>query len=245
MSRAYPRIASLTLAQDEIHVWRLNWRRGPRFDAESLSAEERARAERIRCEKTQGQFLAARALLRRLLGRYLGTAPAALAFVLGDKGKPRLAGTAPDEGLTFNVSHAGDWILIALARDRAVGVDVETPRAMQDMDGIAERCFAPSELAYWRALPADARADAFYAFWTCKEAFVKAVGQGVFLGLEQCVVDLAPPAFKLVAAPAVCGPAETWRLYDLSADLGARAALCTNKGNARVCLDEADSPLLA
>jgi 4'-phosphopantetheinyl transferase len=241
----YPRIASLTLAHDEIHVWRLYWRLGPEIDPSPLNEEEQAKAARIRCEKTQGQFIAARSWLRLLLGRYLRKDPAALSFVLGERGKPRLAGTAPDAGLVFNVSHAGDWVLIALARDRALGVDVEAPRAMRDMDGIAERCFAPRELAYWRALPLAASEEAFFAFWTCKEAFVKAVGQGVFLGLENCVIELGPPAPKLVSVPASCGDPGDWRLYDLSAGMIPRVALCTNKGNARVFLDDAYSRLLA
>jgi 4'-phosphopantetheinyl transferase len=98
---------------------------------------------------------------------------------------------------------------------------------------MAERCFAPAELAYWRGLPESQRVPAFFSFWTCKEAFIKAVGEGVFLGLEHCVIGLEPKP-RLLAAPERCGDPEAWELHGLNACAPAHAALCTNKGP--ICL---------
>jgi len=213
-----------------VHVYRLDLAAGSdeafRQAWALLDGEERGRAARIRHEPTKQSFVSVRAALRVLLGRYLRQAPEAICFALGDKGKPRLAGTEPDQGLVFNVSHSGDCGLIAIACDTSLGVDVERSRAMPHMDGMAERCFAPDELAWWQGLPPARQEQAFFAFWCCKEAFVKATGEGIGLGLESCAVDLSGQPPRLRSIPPRCGRAEDWRLAELDAGPGHRAALC-------------------
>jgi 4'-phosphopantetheinyl transferase len=126
----------------------------------------------------------------------------------------------------FNVSHSGDCGLLAFACDTRLGVDVERIRAMTHRDGIAARCFAPGELVWWQGLPEAQLETEFFSFWTCKEAFVKATGEGVSLGLESCVVNLAFKPPRLRSIPPSCGLAEEWRLAEIDAGLGYRAALC-------------------
>jgi 4'-phosphopantetheinyl transferase len=200
-----------------------------------LNSEEQARAGRIRHELTQRAFVRVRASLRILLGRYLRVAPSSIRFAFGGKGKPRLAGSEPDCGLVFNVSHSGDLGLIALALDTALGVDVERHRYMPNKDGMAERCFAESELAWWRALPEALRALAFFDLWSCKEAFVKATGEGIALGLETCVVDLHGPP-KLLAIPPNLGAVGEWRLNLLDLEAGYASAVCYQGAPRRVRL---------
>lgn len=219
----------MTSLDGEVHVYRLN------LAAEAdlpypqawdlLDGEERERAGRFRHEPSRRAFVTVRAALRVLLGRYLRRTPASIRFATGEKGKPRLAGSEPDRGLVFNVSHSGDWGFIALSLDTALGVDVERRRAMAYRDGMAERCFADDELAWWRALPEDRQEQAFFALWCCKEAFVKATGEGIALGLEACVVDLSGPP-RLVSVPPCCGKAEEWRLAAVEAEDGYAAAVC-------------------
>jgi 4'-phosphopantetheinyl transferase len=191
-----------------------------------LDGEERERAGRIRHAQTQQAFVQVRAALRLLLGRHLRQPPAAIRFALGGKGKPRLQGTAPDEGLVFNVSHSGECGLIALGQDTALGVDVERRRPMAHMDGMAERCFAPAELDGWQGLPQARREEAFFGYWCCKEAFVKATGEGIGLGLEACAVDLSQSPPRLLSVPSGCGRAEEWVLAEIDAGPDYGAALC-------------------
>lgn len=224
--------------EGEIHVYRLDLaecqgRPFPRAWA-LLDAGERERAECIRHEQTRRCFVWVRSCLRNLLGHYMGVAAGGIRFVLNEKGKPRLAGTAPNQGLVFNVSHSGDCGLIALAKDTALGVDVERKRAMAHMDGMAKRCFADSELAWWRSLPENHRQQAFFAFWSCKEAFAKATGEGIALGLDACVVDLSGQ-LRLVSIPPGYGAADEWLLVRIDVDESHSAALC-HQGQKRTVL---------
>ncbi len=230
--------------EGELHVYmlRLDQCREDSFRQawEWLDGEERARANRIRHEPTSRSFITVRSCLKGLLGRYLGQDPATVRFALNEMGKPRLENSEPDRGLVFNVSHSGDFGLIALARDTALGVDVERRREITHMEGMAERCFAPCELAYWRSLPEDRRQSAFFDFWSCKEAFVKAVGQGITLGLEACIVDLTAGP-KLVSVPGSCGKTEQWRLAKLDLGQGHAAAVCYRGAERKLRLFEAQS----
>ena len=190
-----------------------------------LAPEETERANRIVHLETQRSFVIVRASLRALLGRIMGVAPNTIRFELGEKGKPRLAGFKPDEGLVFNVSHSGGRGLIALAYDTTLGVDVEKWRVMKDYAGIAERCFSAGELACWRASPPECQQSVFFALWSLKEAFVKATGEGISLGLASCVVDLARRP-RLVSIPPRWGEADAWRLNVIDAGEGFSAGIC-------------------
>ncbi len=213
----------------EVHVHRLNLAGCPdtSFDQawHLLDGEEQERAGRFRHEPTRRSFVLVRSALRVLLGHYLRRTPDSIQFLLGEKGKPRLAGTEPNQGLVFNVSHSGDWGLIALSRDTALGIDVERKRAMAHRDGMAERCFATEELAWWRALPDEGQGQSFFTFWCCKEAFLKATGEGITLGLETCVMDLSGQP-RLVSIPQRCGKAEEWRLAEIEVEESYAAAVC-------------------
>ncbi|MFM8332974.1 MAG: 4'-phosphopantetheinyl transferase family protein [Candidatus Methylumidiphilus sp.] len=233
------RLTPMALLDGEIHVHRLDLASCAddlaSADWNLLDAAERERALRIRHEPTRRCFVHVRAALRSLLAQHLGCGPGTIAFDFGAKGKPRLAGAAPDEGLVFNVSHSGNCGLIALARDTALGVDVERCRAMASRDSMAERCFAAAELAWWRGLPDDARERAFFRLWSCKEAFVKATGIGIALGLADCAVDLSGPP-RLAAVPAAWGPVEGWRLAEIDVGPGYAAAVCQLGAARRLCI---------
>ena len=190
------------LGRGEVHVWwaalDLDTQRVAHL-ADSLSPDERARAERFHFDRDRVRFIAARGVLRALLGGYLGVSPPALAFEYGPHGKPALAASstgAPAAALAaevrFNVSHSTGVALYALARGRDVGVDVEGLRGDFATDEIADRFFSPAERMALRALPAEARCAAFFACWTRKEAYIKARGVGLSLALDAFDVSLAP-----------------------------------------------------
>ena len=106
----------------------------------------------------------------------MGTNPASVEFGRMPEGKPTLKDCAH---LRFNLSHSGDLVVIAVALEREVGVDVEAIRPMPDLEDIAKFFFASGERDDLLSLPPDERIPAFFHCWTRKEAFVKAVGSGL------------------------------------------------------------------
>jgi 4'-phosphopantetheinyl transferase len=172
-----------------IDIWRINLRELP-DRLTLLSPDEQARAQRFRYATDRSDFIAARATLRRLLGSYLKRAPEQLEFGYGPQGKPTIA------GLEFNLSHAAGWALVAVSADRAVGVDLEAIRPVADLAGLTARFFNSAEHAAIEQLPLDQREAAFFRYWTCKEAYLKATGTG--LGKIQTVEIQFDPAAQLV-----------------------------------------------
>ncbi|HEX6184608.1 MAG TPA: 4'-phosphopantetheinyl transferase superfamily protein [Pyrinomonadaceae bacterium] len=217
------------LSGGEVHVWRA------RLDVdaktfrelwESLSPDERARAERFHFRVDREHFIAARGGLRDVLGRYTGTAPRHLRFSYDAYGKPSLDGEAGGGRLRFNVSHSKGVALYALAEGRAVGVDVEYVREDFASLEIAEHFFARSEVAALRAVADGERAAAFFDCWTRKEAYIKARGEGLSLPLHLFSVSLTPgqPA-ALLSTEGEPQEAARWSLLELFPGEGFRAAL--------------------
>ena len=155
-----------------------------------LSPDERRRAARFHFERDRRRFAAARGILRAILGRYLGLDPSALGFAYGHHGKPALA--SPSAGPRFNVSHSGGLALLAFAAEHEVGVDVEQERPVPEMDSIRERNFSARENAELGVLPEAERGRAFFRCWTRKEAFIKAIGDGLSYPLDAFDVTVAP-----------------------------------------------------
>lgn len=191
--RMLPGRGELSLSANAVDVWlaRLDLDRdlSPRRLA-VLSTEERQRAVGMATEPRR-RFLAARSVLRALIASYLATEPGRLEFSCSGKGKPRLAGPYTGQRLHFNLSHSGDRALFAFGRS-PLGVDVERVRPLRDPQGLARRVLATTERRELEAMPAPARHQAFFAWWTLKEAYVKAVGTGIGLPLRSIAVTMAP-----------------------------------------------------
>lgn len=199
---------------------------------ESLSGDERGRAERFVFEVHRRRFTAARGLLREVLGGELRIEPAAVRFDYGPRGKPALARDLETE-LRFNVSHAQERALLAVARGLELGVDIEAVREGIDTTAIAKRFFSPLERSALLALPEAARADAFFTIWTRKEAYVKLLGGGLAIPLDSFDVSLGEPA-RLLRSKGGEAAAEPVELLSLTVPTGFRAALAIAGGPAAV-----------
>ncbi len=189
------------LASDAIHVWsvRVSGVLG-QLDAlhALLSAEEQGRAARFRRETDRQSSIAARGALRILLSGYTGIPAAKLAFQYSENGKPSLVPPVPSaergrgggcDSISFNLSHSGDWVVLAFGHGCNLGVDIEKIRPKMDVLPIASRYFTPGETARIEA-SADPR-EAFFQHWVRKEAYVKACGSALFRELGTFAVPMS------------------------------------------------------
>ncbi len=181
------------LGDNDVHLWRAFLDRGDFRDAETvLGEDERLRASRFVFPRDRNRFIAARDILRAILGRYTGRSAAAMEFQYEPEGKPRLRLHESDPPIRFNVSHSQDLAVYALTRRREIGVDVEAIRSNIPVAQLAEQVFSATELAELRALPCERQEEAFFLCWTRKEAYVKARGAGLGMPLDSFSVSLTP-----------------------------------------------------
>ncbi|MEO0756448.1 MAG: 4'-phosphopantetheinyl transferase superfamily protein [Cyanobacteria bacterium J06648_16] len=195
----------LQLDRQHLHLWRIDLSGGADRDYwPCLSRDERERAERFRFDRDRTRFVQSRGSLRYLLGRYLDKAPVDITFAYGPYGKPHCPQA---EHLSFNLSHSDDQALCAVTHSRLVGVDVEQYRDLTYFDSLSRRCLAESELATLAQLPDHQRQPLFLQYWTCKEAYLKAIGCGLTRSLTSVHVQLHPP--RLLAGV----DSGDWRLH--------------------------------
>jgi 4'-phosphopantetheinyl transferase len=222
-------VEMLNLIAGEAHLWWIPLTADARavdLHRHVLAPDELSRAGRFHFDQHRQQFILAHGAMRRILGGYLNVPPQKVGFVYGPKGKPDLAASHNPGGVRFNLSHSGDRALLAVSRNQELGVDVEFVKS--DFGGmeIAERFFSPKEVQTLFAICGAERNAAFFACWTRKEAFIKAIGEGLSLPLNSFDVAFAPNA--LPALTRVEGNADEvlrWSLYDVPAGPEYKAAL--------------------
>jgi 4'-phosphopantetheinyl transferase len=201
-----------------------------RASAMLLSNAERQRASRFAFDRDRRRFTVARARLRRLLSARLGVRPESIEFVYGAHGKPALARRFADSDLRFNVSHSDDVGVFAFASGREIGIDVEAIRVIRDADAIAARFFSSGETNAYLALDPRNKPMGFFNCWTRKEAFIKALGDGLYHPLDCFDVSLAPgePA-KILRVRGTSGDDCGWRMESFSPAPGFVAAVASER----------------
>jgi len=204
-----------------VHVWRIPLEVSvavlDRYRS-YLSPDERERASRYRFERHARRFVVARGSLRALLASYLHERPADLAFAVSPYGKPRLWGR---EGLQFNTTHSHELALCAVGRQE-LGIDVEWVRPLPSMMHIASQSFHPREVVGLRQMGGDGVERAFFRCWSRKEAYIKAVGQGLSIPLDSFAVSIGDDACLLESGGE---SADGWRIVNLDAGPDYAAAL--------------------
>lgn len=209
------------IGEAETHVWRI------KLDLVSvdpldlqrvLALEEQSRADKFYREMDRRRYQVTRFALRDILSKYSLCEAEKIEFDYNQFGKPLVQGK---ENLRFNVSHAGEVSLIAVAQGREVGVDVEQVQEVSSDDPaslyrIAQRFFAPNEVRQLRQLPEAALVQAFFTCWTRKEAFIKAKGLGLAIPLDSFEVSFLPSARpELISFEADLVEKERWSFYAL------------------------------
>ena len=185
-----------------------------------LSADEQARADRYRQDGDVARFVKGRGALRRILGDRTGQDPRDLVFLEGDGRKPALR---DHPAVQFNLSHSGDFVLIALG-DTPLGVDIEAMREL-DWRALAAMNFHPDERAALDRCEGDAARAAFFQFWAHKEAFLKATGIGLTDHLTAINIALQG---GLISAPEALSP-DAWYAAPLDAPRGYAASIVSQR----------------
>ena len=238
-----------TLGPEEVHVWRAAMDvPGEALEGlrATLAEDEQARAARFRFDEDRNRYVVAHGILRALLGRILDMTPCAIRFRYNAHGKPELAGPEGPDALRFNLSHSQGLAMFAFTRGRRIGVDVQAHRkgTARPSSGerpspngvacseIAERFFSPREAAAIQALPGALQERAFYDCWTRKEAFMKARGDGLTLGLDRFEVSVRPeePA-GLLRVEGAGDEASRWTIVDVAPGSGYSGALAVEGRN--------------
>lgn len=216
-----------------IHVWRADVESllpcVPYFER-LLEDAERARGNAFHAVADRTRYAVARGALRVLIGRYVDVAPRDIRFVVGEFGKPHC--TRPEGApMTFNISHSGDVVLFAFARDGDLGVDVEhwSPRlGALERSRIAESVFSAAErTGIERLSPGAERRRAFYSVWSRKEAYLKGTGAGIARGLAHVEVSVDDAA-RLLEDRRDALAVERWTMRDLDVGPGYSATLAAS-----------------
>lgn len=234
MRELIPQDPALTAAlEHELHVW-YAWsdRIPPQELAERylslLDEEETARYHRFYFDKDRQHYLAAHALLRLTLSRYAPYAPHAWRFERGPNGKPEIAAAMGLPRLRFNLSHTQGLVACVVTLDRQCGVDVEHARTMRDMHGVADTVFSEAEIAWLRTQPEEKQAPTFFTFWTLKEAYIKATGEGLGGPLKSISFDISRSEIGVMFGKDISNDPSSWMLRHLKLEDGHQLAIAVS-----------------
>jgi 4'-phosphopantetheinyl transferase len=222
-----------------VEVWRVDVSTEPAARwRESLLPDELARADRYLFEADRGRFTVTRGVLRKLLQRYRPDHEGPLEFVCNQWGKPALPCGEP----RFNVSHSGDFALIAIAPGVEVGVDIEQVDIARRLDQLAETVFSRRELESFSRLQGDERVRFFFRTWSCKEAVIKAAGAGLSILVDRIQIEFGESSATVQAEPGAL-PAGPWSLQVLDAPSDYAAAVAARAAPIELAVyDWANSP---
>ena len=227
-AEVHVRIASLDRRQSEL-----------RFFESILAEDEINRANRFRFHKDRERFVAGRGLLRMILSSYVGVPANEIIFTYGCYGKPRLH-RQDSRPIEFNLAHSGGTAIYAITRDRPVGVDIEMIKDEFPLESVAEHFFSAVEVAALHSLPQPMQRIAFFKCWTRKEAFIKAVGDGLSCPLSDFDVSLTPGEPARLLSVRWGSDEAHWSMEDIESVAGYAAAIVFSGPQCRMHVDQWD-----
>lgn len=198
-----------------------------------MSSSERARLTRFYFAHDRRRYLITRGLVRTVLSRYIDLSPDAWVFGANAYGRPTIENAeARAAGLSFNLSHTNDLIVLGIANNRGLGVDVENISVRKAALDVAAKYFAPDEAADLSALPPCQRQLRFFEYWTFKEAYVKAVGAGLCIPLDQFSFSYPnQDCVKLSISSDLKDIPSRWQFWQLRPTRNHVLAVCAEKVN--------------
>ncbi|BAU66329.1 phosphopantetheine-protein transferase [Stanieria sp. NIES-3757] len=240
--------SKLNLSKDQIHIWRasLNLLSEEIEQLEQiLSEDERSRANRFRFPHLKDRFIVARGNLRKILSYYLQIESNSIKFEYTSRGKPQLATNLNQIGLQFNLSHSQDLALYGFSINQKIGIDLEHLRSIYDVEKLAQRFFSEREYKLITESDFDKKQQVFLQFWTAKEAYLKATGEGLVDSLSE--IEFLRKLDQSISLQSVHGntkAAQNWLVENFipAADYIATLAIehpLPNKTQQKICFWEA------
>ena len=227
MSRLIP------LTSAEIHLWLAFYdaiaEERVRFSYRELLGEaEREQELRFYSAKDRLRYLTTRALVRTVLSRYVSIHPREWVFSTNAYGRPGIVNApARDACLSLSISHTDSLIVLGLSKRRAIGVDVENFLVREVSMDIAERFFAPEEVAALRAVPPCRQQYRFFEYWTFKEAYVKARGMGLSLPFDKIAFHYpGDQGVEVTIDPALADDSARWQFWQFQPRSQYLVAVC-------------------
>jgi 4'-phosphopantetheinyl transferase len=222
----------------DIHMWRA-WLKLPPFlmyqFERTLSEDEHKRAACFHFEHDRDRFIIARGILRMILGSYLDIQPQEIHFAYNSYGKPGLSHNLTATAIQFNVSHSNELALYAFTCESEIGIDVEFVSPLLDEKEIANRFFSHREYTSYCQVSSNQKLNAFYNCWTRKEAYIKAIGNGLTHPLDSFEVSLIPSESpRILNIDGDKQKASEWTMIDLSPLPGYIAACAIKRKNLKL-----------
>ncbi len=168
------------LSPGELHVWNVSFNNSTSRLLEYrniLSEKELTKVLLFEFNQARNSYIVSQGTLRMLLSGYLGIPPKLVKIGKRRKGKPY---SIDNPGLYFNMSNSGKKAVIAFSRDTELGIDIEQIRSLPDLDEMITRNFTSREIRFINGKPEE-RTTRFFRFWTIKESYLKAIGEGMRL----------------------------------------------------------------
>ena len=222
-------LTSLTkpIVEGSAHIWTADlivWRSYAERLRSLLSDEEKDRLARLKITNKREEFLCSRGILRIILSRYVTEDPKNLTVNYTSAGKPFLPGT----GIQFNISHSKDFLLCGISLNKQIGLDIQEIYSISSLDRIINNFFSPAETRYLHTLPSgETYREHFFAIWTAKEAYLKAVGDGIQGSFNQ--ISIIPESVDLqifrLDLPGSKKSELNWTINSLEVSQGYYAAL--------------------
>ncbi len=190
------RLNNWVLPSDNIHLWcfTLDQLSPHQLQLQSfLAADEQEKSKKYIFEKDRQRYILARGALRYLLGQYLALPPTDIHIVYSSFGKPRIKHHQNIRDIQFNLSHAGNYILISISQYQNIGVDIEFMISNFDFMSIAQHFFSAEEYKTLSIVPHKDQNKLFFEIWTQKEALLKCLGCGLSYPLDKINILSAEP----------------------------------------------------
>ena len=194
-----------------------------------LSPDEKERARKYRFEKDYKLYMAGKIMARTILGKYFNIRPDEVQFRVDEYSRPHLMYPGKKD-FDLNISHSGEYVIAGIS-DRPIGVDIERIKPVGlDIAGV---CFHDREIKY---LFSDRKKiyENFFRLWTLKEAFIKAVGQGLSYPLKDFYFSMDNKGIKLNFVKS--GLTDSWNFTDIHIDNNYKSAVCVNTNESLPCI---------
>lgn len=219
-------IMNIEIEDHQVHVWQVNLKTlffYPKELLKTLSPDELDRANQFKFQKDRECFIIRHYQLRFILSKYCNCQSHELMFRYNSYRKPFIS-TPQFKTIKFSMSYSGDLMMAGICRENDIGIDIEMVREMHESESIAVENFSLQELKY--LIGTTDITDAFFKIWTRKEAFVKAMGKGLYYPLKSFCVEAN---FSGVYEPLIIfdDPKESklWKTSELNTSTGYIASL--------------------